>query len=147
MKWKDFETEANLPAIFSALLHTTCGPKEIIMNRTSQMEISNKTTIPWAFFLFSLKLYLKIINWRHCSVSCPPLVPLPESISSFWTQQLGSLVFLEVLDQQKCSISTCQGISSCEGQQGKNNSQWLQTPHQFQRVTVKSTNDFCLFFF
>lgn len=87
---------------------------------------------------FLFQLYLKIINWRYCPVGCPPLVPLPESISGLWTEQLGSLFFLEVLDQWKCSISTCQVIASCEGQQGKNSSEWSQVSYKSQVQAVFS---------
>lgn len=91
-------------------------------------------TISSSHFLFHPKLYLKVIDWRYCPVCRPPLVPLPESVSGLRAEQLGSLFFLEVLDQWQCSISTCQVVASCEGQRGKNFSEWSEVQTVFFEI-------------
>lgn len=61
-------------------------------------------------------------------------MPLPESVSGLRAEQLGSLFFLEVLDQWQCSIGTCQVVASCEGQRGKNFSEWSQVQTAFFEI-------------
>lgn len=124
---QDFK-EANLPSVISALFHSTCSIKGICYKWYFSNGNFQQHNHP--MFHFSPKLYLEIINWRYCPVCCPPLVPLPQSVSGLGAEQLGSLFLLEVLDQWKCSISTCQVIAPCEGQQGKNLSEWSQSQVQ-----------------